>query len=150
MPRARVSKTSSTIHRASRSIRIVLAPAAGWRARFLAEGVDGLLRDATRPPGKKPIPEEQVKALIALAMSPPPAHVRVRALAGKLGMVYSTVHAILKAHGLRPHQVKTFKVSRDPRVALEVRDVVGLYVDPPGPAQATFPFPPIILDKPRC
>ena len=105
-----------------------------WWDRFLAEGVDGLLRDATRPPGKKPVPEEQVKALIALAMSPPPEHARhwtVRALARKLGMVYSTVHNILKENGLRPHQVKTFKVSRDPRFEIKVRDVVGLYVDPP-------------------
>ena len=105
-----------------------------WWDRFLAGGVDGLLRDATRPPGKKPVPEEKVKAVIALAMSPPPEHVRhwtVRALARKLGMAVSTVHGILKANGLRPHQVKTFKVSRDPRFAFKVRDVVGLHVDPP-------------------
>ena len=105
-----------------------------WWDRFLAEGVDGLLRDATRPPGKKPVPEDKVKALIALAMSPPPEHARhwtVRALARRLGMVYSTVHGILKENGLRPHQVKTFKVSRDPRFEIKVRDVVGLYVDPP-------------------
>ena len=48
------------------------------RDRFLALGVDGLLRDATRPPGKKPTPEDRVKALIALAMSPPPPHARHR------------------------------------------------------------------------
>ena len=105
-----------------------------WWDRFLAAGVDGLLRDATRPPGKKPVPEDKVKALIALAMSPPPEHARhwtVRALARKLGMVYSTVHNILKENGLRPHQVKTFKVSRDPRFEIKVRDVVGLHVDPP-------------------
>ena len=105
-----------------------------WWDRFLAEGVDGLLRDATRPPGKKPVPEGQVQALVALAMSPPPEHARhwtVRALARRLGMVISTVHGILKDHGLRPHQVKTFKVSRDPRFEIKVRDVVGLYVDPP-------------------
>ena len=104
-----------------------------WWDRFLAEGVDGLLRDATRPPGKKPVPEGKVKAVIALAMSPPPEHAlhwTVRALAQKLGMVISTVHGILKDNGPRPHQVKTFKVSRDPRFEIKVRDVVGLYVDP--------------------
>ena len=55
-----------------------------WRDRFLAEGVDGLLRDATRAPGKKPIKEDRVKAAIDLAMLPPPEHARhwtVRALA---------------------------------------------------------------------
>ena len=44
-----------------------------WWDRFLAEGVDGLLRDATRPPGRKPVPEDRVKAVVALAMSPPRA-----------------------------------------------------------------------------
>ena len=107
-----------------------------WRRpdRLPAEGVDGLLRDATRPPGKKPIEEDRVKAAIDLAMSPPPAHARhwtVRALADKTGMAVGTMHRILKGHGLRPHQVKTFKVSRDPRFELKVRDVAGLYVNPP-------------------
>ena len=94
-----------------------------WWDRFLAEGVDGLLRDATRPPGKKPIGEDRVKAAIDLAMSPPPAHARhwtVRALADKTGVAVGTMHRILKGHGLRPHQVKTFKVSRDPRFELKV------------------------------
>ena len=105
-----------------------------WRDRFLEEGVDGLLHDATRPPGKKPIPEEKVKAAIALAMSPPPERARhwtVRALARKLGMAVSTMDGILKDNDLRPHQVKTFKASRDPRFEIKVRDVVGLHVDPP-------------------
>ncbi len=133
--------------------RCVLAPGAGcglaeamrrtgmskptaWRRRdrFLAEGAGGLLRDAARPPGKAPVPEERVKALAGLAMSPPPPHARhrtVRALAGKPGTVHSTVHGILKRNGLRPHRVKTFKVSRDPRFELKVRDVAGPCVDPP-------------------
>ena len=106
-----------------------------WWDRFLAEGVDGLLRDATRPPGKKPIKEDKVKELIDLAMSPPPAHARhwtLKALAGEIGgMEATTVRNILRRHGLRPHQVKTFKVSRDPRFELKVRDVAGLYVNPP-------------------
>ena len=59
-----------------------------WRDRFLAEGVDGLPRDATRPPGKKPIAEDRVKAPVDLAMSPPPEHARhwtLKALAGEIG-----------------------------------------------------------------
>ncbi len=54
-----------------------------------------------------------------------------RRLGRRLGMVSSPVHGILKENGLRPHPVKTFKVSRDPRFAIKVRDVVGLSVDPP-------------------
>ena len=84
-----------------------------WRDRFLAEGVDGLLRDATRPPGKKPIKEDKVKAPVDLAMSPPPAHARhwtLKALAGEIGgMGATTVRNILRRHGLRPHQVKTLR-----------------------------------------
>ncbi len=106
-----------------------------WWDRFPGQRVDGLLRDATRPPGRKPVPEDRVKALVALAMSPPPEHARhwtPVALSGAMGgMAATTVRNILLRHGLRPHQVKTFKVSRDPRSGIKVRDVVGLHVDPP-------------------
>ncbi len=68
-------------------------------------------------------------------MSPPPehgSHWTLKALAEAMGdLGVSTVRDILRRHGLRPHQVKTFRVSRDPRFELKVRDVVGLYVDPP-------------------
>ena len=100
-----------------------------WWDRFLEEGVDGLLYDIPRRRGRKPISEEKVSELIELAMSPPPEHAShrtLRALAKKVGIAVSTVFGILKSHGLKPHRVKTFKVSRDPRFALKVRDVVGL------------------------
>ena len=73
-----------TIRRTGMSKRAVWR----WRDRFLAEGVDGLPRDATRPPGKKPIAEDRVKAPVDLAMSPPPEHARhwtLKALAGEIG-----------------------------------------------------------------
>ena len=131
-PGARLGLRSGRDHAADRDVEADGAGAGGTasspRASTVCSG------DATRPPGKKPVPEGQVQALVALAMSPPPEHARhwtVRALARRLGMVISTVHGILKDHGLRPHQVKTFKVSRDPRFEIKVRDVVGLYVDPP-------------------
>ena len=59
-------------------------------------------------------------------------------------MAVSTMHGILKENGLRPHQVKTFKVSRDPRFEIKVRDVVGLYVNPPDHAVV-----PSVDEKPR-
>ncbi len=105
-----------------------------WWDRFPGRGVDGLLRDATRPPGLEPTPDGTVRAVVALAMSPPPPHARhwtLRALARRLALTATNVHNILKRNGLRSHQVRTFKVSRDPRFELKVRDVVGLYVDPP-------------------
>ena len=67
-------------------------------------------------------------------MSPPSehsSHWTLRALAKNLGIAVSTVFSILKRNGLKPHRVKTFKVSRDPRFELKVRDVVGLYANPP-------------------
>ena len=106
-----------------------------WWDRFLEERVDGLLRDKTRSPGRPPTPVDEVKALIDLAMSPPPpnaSHWTLRALAEKMnGMVFSTVRNILKTYGLAPHKVKTFKVSRDPAFEEKIHDVVGLYINPP-------------------
>jgi transposase len=105
-----------------------------WWDRFLVEGVDGLLYDIPRRRGRKPISEDKVSELIELAMSPPPEHAShwtLRALAKKVGIAVSTVFGILSRNGLKPHRVKTFKVSRDPRFELKVRDVVGLYVNPP-------------------
>ncbi len=105
-----------------------------WWDRFLVEGVDGLLYDIPRRRGRKPISEDKVSELIELAMSPPPehsSHWTLRVLAKKLGIAVSTVFGVLKHNGLKPHRVKTFKVSRDPRFELKVGDVVGLYVNPP-------------------
>lgn len=106
-----------------------------WWDRFLENGVEGLLRDATRPPGKAPIPEDRVNAVIDRATSPPPPHAShwtLRALSNAVGgMAISTVGNILRVHGIQPHRVKTFKLSRDPRFQPKVSDIVGLYVDPP-------------------
>ena len=108
-----------------------------WRRwdRYLEEGVDGLFHDATRPPGKAPIPEHREKALIDLAMSPPPpnsSHWTLRALSEVMGdMSFSSVRNILHRNRLRPHQVKTFKVSTDKQLEKKTHDFVGLYVNPP-------------------
>ena len=105
-----------------------------WRDRFLVGGVDSLLHDIPGKTGRKPVSEEKVREVIGLAMSPPPphsSHWTLRALAKRLGIGVSTVFGILKRNGLKPHRVRTFKVSRDPRFELKIRDVVGLYVNPP-------------------
>ena len=109
-----------------------------WRARIVLELGAGCGRAETlrRTGLSKPTVWrwwDRVKAGVALAMSPPPAHARhgtLRALAAAMGdMVISPVRNILLRHGLRPHPVKTFKVARDPKFAIKVRDV-----DPPDPA----------------
>jgi transposase len=97
-------------------------------------GVDGLLHDKTRKPGKAPIPEPIVGQLIARTLGPPPGettHWTSRAMAAAMGLAVSTVQNIWHVHGLAPHRLRVFKPSRDPQFAAKLRDVVGLYVDPP-------------------
>jgi transposase len=108
-----------------------------WRRRYVAKGVDGLLRDATRPSRVKPLTAETVKQVVHMTLNekPPNAtHWSVRSMAAVVGISYSSVQRIWQAHGLKPHLVKTFKVSRDKNFAAKVEDVVGLYLDPPDKA----------------
>ncbi len=108
-----------------------------WQERFMAEGVDGLLRDKTRPPGKPPLPAETVAKVVELTLADPPGqttHWSVRAMAKAVGIGAVSVQRIWKAHGFTPHRMKTFKLSNDPAFAEKFSDVVGLYVDPPAHA----------------
>ena len=108
-----------------------------WQARFMAEGVDGLLRDKTRKPGKPPLPAATVNKVVDLVTGPPPGestHWSGRMLARAAGVSLRSVQRILDAHQLAPHRIKTFKLSNDPKFAEKLRDVVGLYVDPPAHA----------------
>src|SRR6266446_4677578 len=108
-----------------------------WKARFMAEGVDGLLRDKTRKPGKLPLPAATVQKVIDLVTGPSPAeatHWTGRMLAKAAGVSLRSVQRILEAHQLAPHRIRTFKLSNDPKFAAKLRDVVGLYVDPPAHA----------------
>jgi hypothetical protein len=108
-----------------------------WQARFMAEGVDGLVRDKTRKPGKKPLPPETVKRVVDLALGPPPGqatHWTGRLLAKAAGVSLRSVQRILEAHQLAPHRIWTFKLSNAPNFAEKLKDIVGLYVDPPAHA----------------
>src|SRR5207245_1061038 len=108
-----------------------------WQARFMAEGVDGLLRDKTRKPGKLPLPAATVQKVSDLVTGPSPAeatHWTGRMLAKAAGVSLRSVQRILEAHQLAPHRIRTFKLSTDPKFAEKFTDVVGLYVDPPAHA----------------
>ena len=108
-----------------------------WRRRYMTAGVEGLLKDATRPPGRQPLPTETIKRVVDLTLhQTPPAttHWSERTMAATVGIAPSSVHKIWKAHGLKPHLVDTFKLSRDPDFVAKVEDVVGLYLDPPDKA----------------
>src|ERR1700761_7515108 len=100
----------------------------------MTEGVEGPLRDKSRPPGRPPVADEKVREVIRLTQSGPPheaSHWTVRAMAAACGLAVSTVQEIWKRHGLAPHRWRTFKLSNDPAFATKLHDVVGLYVDPP-------------------
>jgi transposase len=108
-----------------------------WQERFMHAGVDGLLKDKTRGPGKTPLAQPVIDRVITLTGQPPPGeatHWTAAAMAKAAGISLSSVQRIWKAHGLKPHQVRTFKLSKDPAFATKLRDIVGLYVDPPAHA----------------
>ena len=108
-----------------------------WQARFVAEGVDGLFRDKTRRPGKPPLPTDTVRRVVDLALGQPPGettHWTGRRLAMAAGVSLRSVQRILEAHQLAPHRIRTFKLSKDPKFAEKLKDIVGLYVDPPAHA----------------
>jgi transposase len=108
-----------------------------WQERFMTDGVDGLLRDNTRPPGKAPIPVAMVAEIIekTLHEAPPEAtHWTVRDMAETMGISVSTVQKIWRNHGLAPHRMRQFKLSNDVAFVDKLQDVVGLYVSPPAHA----------------
>ena len=108
-----------------------------WQDRFMGEGVEGLLRDKTRKPGKAPLPSETVVQVVELTLAEPrgeTTHWTARAMAKIAGIGVVSVQRIWKAHGLAPHRMRTFKLSKDPRFIEKFSDVVGLYVDPPAHA----------------
>ena len=105
-----------------------------WRRRFLAKGVEGLLKDATRPPRRKPLTAEQIAEVVRLTLytKPPNAtHWTLRTLAPVAGLSASSIQRIWSAHGLKPHLNKTFKLSNDKQFVEKVQDIVGLYLNPP-------------------
>jgi len=105
-----------------------------WQERFMQAGVDGLLRDKTRPSRKPPLSPAVIARVIDLTAGPPPGeatHWTGAAMAKAAGISVSSVQRIWRAHGLKPHQVRAFKLSNDPAFASKLKDIVGLYVDPP-------------------
>jgi transposase len=105
-----------------------------WRERFVAEGVDGLLRDRPRSGRPPTVGPDQVRAVVERTrrtVPPDATHWSTRSLARAVGLGKTTIRKIWREHGLKPHLIKGFKVSRDPAFVDKVRDVVGLYINPP-------------------
>src|SRR5712671_2546423 len=105
-----------------------------WQERYVEEGVDGLLRDKTRPPGKKPLSLAVKRNVLAKTASEPPpnaTHWSRSSMAAEMGISPSSVGRIWAEAGLKPHLVHRFKISNDPQFEEKVTDVVGLYMNPP-------------------
>jgi len=107
-----------------------------WRRRFLGEGLDGLW-DEPRPGAPRRVSDDDVERVIVTTLEQTPkdaTHWSTRSLARATGMSQSSVSRIWRAFGLKPHQVESFKLSPDPQFVDKVRDVVGLYLNPPDAA----------------
>ena len=105
-----------------------------WQEYFVEAGVVGLVKGRSKPPGKKPIPEAIRRAIVEKTVKERPAHAThwsVRIMGEEASVSHTSVQRIWKEYGLKPHVVRTFKVSNDPNFAEKMEDVVGLYLNPP-------------------
>src|SRR5487761_2592410 len=114
-------------------IRVTQAPVGKGRRRFVASRLDGLLDDP-RPGAPRSISDDQVEAVIVKTLEEKPkdaTHWSTRSMAQEMGMSQTSIRRIWGAFGLQPHRAESFKLSTDPLFIEKVRDVVGLYLDPP-------------------
>jgi transposase len=104
-----------------------------WRSRFAQDRLDGLV-DEPRPGRPRTVSDAQVEEVIVKTLESTPrdaTHWSTRSMAAEVGLSQSAVSRIWRAFGLQPHRQETWKLSRDPQFVAKVRDVVGLYLDPP-------------------
>jgi transposase len=104
-----------------------------WRQRYLSQGLDGLV-DEPRPGTSRKLRDKDVERVLALTLESTPTdatHWSTRSLAKKTGLSRASIHRIWQAFSLAPHRSETFKLSKDPLFIDKVRDIVGLYLDPP-------------------
>src|SRR5579862_6099319 len=104
-----------------------------WRGRFARRGLDGL-HDEPRPGKPRSIRDQDVERVIVKTLEEQPAgatHWSTRSMAAATGMRQSAISRIWRAFGLKPHQTEAFKLSPDPQFIDKVRDIVGLYLNPP-------------------
>lgn len=150
----RLVRTRTTPQRVVERARIVLASVSGlkneeicasvgvspptvtrWLDRYEEKGIPGLVRDKYRSGKPKEISPEKEAEIVRLTQQGPPkdlgTHWSTRTLAPHVGVSAESVRRIWKAHGLQPHRVETFKLSRDPHFVEKLHDVVGLYLCPP-------------------
>ena len=108
-----------------------------WRKRFESEGLQGITQIKSGRGSKRKISAEKIKQIINETLQSKPkgaTHWSCRSMAKRHGVSPSTIHQIWDAHGLQPHRVETFKLSKDPQFVEKLTDIVGLYMNPPDKA----------------
>src|SRR3989442_8512553 len=120
----------------AREVHVTKQTVGKWRGRFIARGLDGLL-DEPRPGVPRTITDADVERVLTATLESTPrdaTHWSTRSLAQHCDMSQTAIARIWKAFALQPHRVETFKLSKDPLFIDKVRDIVGLYLDPPARA----------------
>ena len=124
-------------HSVARQLEVTRPTVLLWRKRFVEQGPVGWAEDAPHGPSARRTKAQLVQAIVEATLhSTPPAatHWSTRTMAEKFGVSNATVCRIWDAHGLQPHRIKTFKLSKDKRFVEKLTDVVGLYLNPPAKA----------------
>ena len=117
----------------ARKMHITGATVGKWRERFRKSGLDGLL-DEPRVGAPRKITDRQVEEVVTKTLESMPAnstHWSTRLMAAQTGLSQNAIVRIWRAFGLQPHRVENFKFSKDPQFVEKVRDIVGLYLNPP-------------------
>jgi len=120
----------------ARRLRVTPGTVCKWRGRFIAHRLDGLY-DEPRPGAKRTITDAQVEQVIVRTLETTPrgaTHWSTREMAKAVGLSHTAISHIWHTFGLQPHRTETFKLSNDPLLIDKVRDIVGLYLDPPAHA----------------
>jgi transposase len=118
----------------AQSLHVTPKKVARWRKRFLRLGLTGLEKDAPRPGRTPKIHGPLIQRVVEMTTRQKPAnatHWSTRTMAKAAGISEASVRRIWRAHGLKPHLIKTFKISNDPEFAQKLQDIVGLYLNPP-------------------
>jgi len=118
----------------ARSLSMTPKKVSRWRKRFLRLALAGLEKDAPRPGRTPKVNPRLIKRVIDMTTRQKPAkatHWSTRTMAAAVGISEASVRRIWHAHGLKPHLIKTFKISNDPEFAEKLEDIVGLYLNPP-------------------
>jgi transposase len=114
-------------------LRVNQATVGKWRRRFVERRLEGLF-DEPRPGATRTVTDDQIEAVIVKTLEEKPkdaTHWSTRSMAAAMGMSQTSIVKIWQAFGLQPHRAETFKLSSDPQFIEKLRDVVGLYLDPP-------------------